>query len=97
MFCNFIDLEFLLVHENAEKKDLANNNAFILAEQVWSLTHTYLFVVIFLLYRKIPKISPGAYIFQRAFLRGLFLEGLIFGGAYLRREICVSKSIRLTL
>ena len=44
-------------------------------------------------YRKIPKISPGAYIFQRPFLRGLFLEGLIFGGAYLRREICVSKSI----
>ena len=43
------------------------------------------------------KISPGAYIFQRPFLRGLFLEGLIFGGAYLRREICVSKSIRLAL
>ena len=40
-------------------------------------------------YRKIPKISPGAYIFQRPFLRGLFLEGLIFGGAYLRRDICV--------
>ena len=32
-------------------------------------------------YRKIPKIGPGAYIFQRPFLRGLFLEGLIFGGA----------------
>ena len=32
------------------------------------------------LYRKIPKISPGAYIFQRLLLRGLFLEGLIFGG-----------------
>ena len=32
-------------------------------------------------YRKIPKISLGAYIFQRRFLRGLFLEGLIFGGA----------------
>jgi len=30
-------------------------------------------------YRKIPKISPRAYIFQRPFLRGLFLEGLIFG------------------
>ena len=29
------------------------------------------------LYRKIPKISPGAYIFQR----------LIFGGAYLRFKI----------
>ena len=48
-------------------------------------------------YRKIPKISTGAYIFQRPFLRGLFLEGLIFGGAYLRREICVSKSIGLIL
>ena len=48
-------------------------------------------------YRKIPKISPGAYIFQRPLLRGLFLEGLIFGGAYLRRETCVSKSIGLAL
>ena len=46
-------------------------------------------------YRKIPKIIPGAYIFQRPFLRGLFLEGLIFGGAYLRRGICVLKSIGL--
>ena len=45
--------------------------------------------------RKIPKISPGACIFQRPFLRGLFLELLIFGGAYVRREVCVSKSIRL--
>ena len=44
------------------------------------------------IYRKIPKISPGAYIFQRPFLRGLFVERLIFGGAYLRRKICVSKS-----
>ena len=28
---------------------------------------------------------------------GLFLEGLTSGGAYLRREICVSKSIGLAL
>ena len=34
------------------------------------------------MYSNIPKISPGAYIFQRPFLRGLFLEGLIFEGAY---------------
>ena len=47
--------------------------------------------------RKIPKISVGAYIFQRSILRGLFLEGLIFGGVYLGREICVSKSIGLAL
>ena len=48
-------------------------------------------------YRKIPKISPGTYIFQRPFLRGLVLEGLLFRGAYLRREICVSKWIGLAL
>ena len=33
-------------------------------------------------YRKIPKINPGAYIFQRPFLRGIFLEGLIYGGKF---------------
>ena len=49
------------------------------------------------IYRKITKISPGAYIFQRPFSRGLFLEGLIFRGAYVRREICVSKLIGLAL
>ena len=42
-------------------------------------------------YRKIPQISAGPYIFQKPFLRGLFLEGLIFGGAYVQREICISK------
>ena len=46
-------------------------------------------------YCKIPKMSPGAYIFQRPFLRSLFLEGLIFGVAYVRWEICVSKFIGL--
>ena len=59
----------------------------------------FAFLLFFFLwcYRKTPKISPGACIFQRPFLRGLFLEGLIFGGAYLRRDICVSKSIGLAL
>ena len=33
-------------------------------------------------YRKIPKISPGANIFQRLFLRGLFLEGFMYGGKF---------------
>ena len=46
-----------------------------------------------LCYRKIPKISPGACIFQRPFLRGLFLEGLMYGVAYLRRDVFVSRSI----
>ena len=47
-------------------------------------------------YRKIPKVSPGAHIFQRPFLRSLFFGGgLIIGEAYVRRKICVSKSIGL--
>ena len=33
-------------------------------------------------YRKIPKISAGAYIFQKPFLKGLFLEGLIYQGKF---------------
>ena len=33
-------------------------------------------------YRKIPKISPEANIFQRPFLRGLYSEGLICGGKF---------------
>ena len=33
------------------------------------------------------KISPAAYTFQRPFLRGLFFEVPIFGGAYVQREI----------
>ena len=44
------------------------------------------------MYRKIPKISPGAYIFSKA-----LFEGLIFEGGYLRGKICVSKSIELGL
>ena len=43
-------------------------------------------LVITFYYRKIPKISPGAYIFQRPFLKGLSKEGN-----------CVSKSIGLAL
>ena len=33
-------------------------------------------------YCKITKISPGAYIFQRPFLRALYSEGLIYGGTF---------------
>ena len=53
-----------------------------------------------MIYRKIPKIIPAAYkgldrLRRWQFLRGLFLEGSIFGGAYVRREICVIKSVGL--
>ena len=33
-------------------------------------------------YRKSPKISSGAYTFQRPLLRGLFLERLMYGGKF---------------
>ena len=43
-------------------------------------------------YRKIPKISPGAYIFQRPFLRGFF-----FGGASIRKGLPTEGNLRLKL
>ena len=46
-------------------------------------------------YRKIPKISLGAHVVQRPFLRGLYLEGLILRGAYVWWKICVTKLIGL--
>ena len=76
----------------------ANQKPFVICTRVTEELHSFLSqseLSNFFVYRKIPKISPRAYIFQRPFLRGLFLEGLIFGGAYVRREICVSKSIGL--
>ena len=39
-------------------------------------------------YRKILKISPGAYICQRPFLRGLN-----FGGAYIRRGLSTEGNL----
>ena len=45
--------------------------------------HSYLsYLQTVMEYRKISKINPGAYIFQRLFLRGLFLEGVIYGGKF---------------
>ena len=45
----------------------------------------------YLIYRKIPKISPGLIFFQKAVLLGLFSGELIFGGAYYWKEFCVLK------
>ena len=44
-----------------------------------------------------PKISPSKRAFEKYKPQGLIFGGVIFGGAYLRREICVSKSIELAL
>ena len=40
------------------------------------------------MYPKIPKICPGAYIFQQP-----FLMGLIFGGAYIRRGLSMEGNL----
>ena len=46
-------------------------------------------------YRKIPIISPGLKFVQKAFLLGLSLGELIFGGGYYWKEFCVSKWVGL--
>ena len=48
--------------------------------------------MLWLTYRKIPKISPGVYIFQRP-----FLKGLIFGGAYSRRGLSTEGNLRFKI
>ena len=48
-------------------------------------------------YRKIPKISPGAFIFQRPFLRGLYSEGLIFREAYIWRGLSTEGNLRFKI
>ena len=45
-----------------------------------------------LLYRKIPIISPGAYICSK----GLFVE-FIFGGAYFRRGVSLEGILRFKM
>ena len=52
------------------------------------------------MYRKISKISHGAYIFQRPFLRGLFLEGLyseglIYGGKFAFQNLALQLEVNL--
>ena len=43
-------------------------------------------------YRKIPKISPGANMFLRPFLRGLVL-----GGAYIWRGLSTERNLRFKI
>ena len=48
-------------------------------------------------YRKIPKLSPEGYIFQRPFLRRLFLEGFLFGGVFIRRGLSAEGNLRFKI
>ena len=88
-----VDADFL---ENGEKISTFKQNRIrkVGALEHWHknfLTNEMIFL------HKIP-LSPGAYIFQRSFLRGLYKEGNLrfkIGYAYTGREICASKSIGL--
>ena len=44
-----------------------------------------------MIYRKIPRISPGLY-----FSKALF-EGLIFGGVYIRRGLSMEGNLRFKI
>ena len=48
-------------------------------------------------YCKIPKKSPKADIIQRPYSRGIFLEGDIFGGAYLSRSTGLALKLKVNL
>ena len=55
----------------------------------------HFFVIIVIVWQINKYKYKYKYIFQRPFLRGLFLEGPVLGKAYVRREICVIKSVGL--
>ena len=55
----------------------------------------HFFVIIVIMWQINKYKYKYKYIFQRPFLRGLFLEGPILGKAYVWREICVIKSAGL--
>ena len=62
-------------------------------ENMWSKFHIYKIYFFFNIYRKI--LIPGLIFVQMAFLLGLFLGELVFGGAYYWKEFCVSKWVGL--
>ena len=44
-----------------------------------------------IVYHKPPNISPGIIFVRKHFLVGLYMRGLIYGGAYIRTRFCVSN------
>ena len=49
-------------------------------------------------YRKIPKISPRAYLLLLLLLFfSIFFKGLIFGGAYIRRGLSMEGNLRFKI
>ena len=66
-------------------KKKKRNSVLLISRTTFRDYRVHIFPTTFLeiaVYRKIPKISPGAFIFQRP-----FFKGLIFGGAYIRKGL----------
>ena len=79
---SFLDNHNLLYHcQYGFREKCSTHHALIdIVDRIQLIIGKKLFFLV--VYSKIPKIRPGAYIFQRPFLRGLFLEGLIYTGKF---------------
>ena len=98
-------VEKIILHLSINLGFLTQNEIFLadvlILGQTLSSGHLFYFLSYPAIYRETwhavlkmqKKFSPGTCIFQSPFCRGFFLEWLIFGGAYVRREVCVSQLI----
>ena len=78
---NKLQIVFIYEEEIKRKKRKKYLNKYIFFVLFLCLPFDNLGVLLFSAsYRKIPKMSPGDHSFQRSFLRGIFLEGLIYEG-----------------
>ena len=69
--------KFCLPHSQSLKLGNSDNMPrHEVSESIFAIFPVNFSIIRFKQYRKIPKINPGAYIFQRSFLRGLFWRGL---------------------
>ena len=98
-------VEKIILHLSINLGFLTQNEIFLadvlILGQTLSSGHLFYFLSYPAIYRETwhavlkmqKKFSPGTCIFQSPFWRGFFLEWLIFGGAYVLREVCVSQLI----
>ena len=89
-----MEIIFPNIYQMCEKRFINSLIWFNVILRFWKLINRdiALKLYILLLYRKIQKKSSGAYIFQKPFLRGLFLDG-----AYIRRGLSTEANLRFKI